>query len=55
METSSPTAQRRIGQIGIGATATGTVVEMKCAVVKPGGEFEMPSGLKRIHANPQSG
>jgi hypothetical protein len=28
------------------ATATGTVVEMKCAVVKPGGEFVMPSGLK---------
>jgi HNH endonuclease len=28
------------------ATATGTVVEMKCAVVKPGGEFEMPPGLK---------
>ena len=28
------------------ATATGTVVEMKCAVVKPGGEFVMPPGLK---------
>jgi hypothetical protein len=28
------------------ATATGNVVEMKSAVVKPGGEFIMPSGLK---------
>ena len=27
-------------------TATGTVVEMKSAVVKPGGEFVMPPGLK---------
>jgi hypothetical protein len=27
-------------------TATGSIVEMKSAVVKPGGEFEMPPGLK---------
>jgi hypothetical protein len=27
-------------------TATGSVVEMKSAVVKPGGEFVMPAGLK---------
>ena len=36
------------------ATSTGKrVVEMKSAVIKPGGEFEMPAGLKEINAHKQ--
>ncbi|MGN6644233.1 MAG: hypothetical protein ACTHKU_14670, partial [Verrucomicrobiota bacterium] len=37
------------------ATATASVIEMKSAVVKPGGEFEMPSGLKETMLTRKAG
>ena len=37
------------------ATATGDVVEMKSAVIKPGGEFVMPPGLKETMLTRRAG
>lgn len=37
------------------ATATASVIEMKCAVVKPGGEFEMQPGLKETMLTRKAG
>lgn len=37
------------------ATATASVIEMKSAVVKPGGEFEMPPGLKETMLTRKAG